>query len=278
MNAWLDPVRAALDAQTSPLTFFVRDDDAGRDSLRLYRLLDVSQYYGIPVDLAAIPCDLEGRRGRLLRHAVDHSHGLIAIHQHGFAHINHEATGRACEFGPSRSAAEQRRDIAEGRLRLEDIFGAPIAGIFTPPWNRCTAVTASCLVDLGIGVLSRDVSAPLFAIDGLAELPVHLDWTGRHGTRTGPVMWGETMARRIADAGAAIGIMLHHAVMRGEDRRLLAELFAVLGAHPNARMRLMTELASPGFPAFNPVRTTPARDAFRRAHDASSASLHADGE
>ena len=38
----------------------------------------------------------------------------VAVHQHGFAHENHEPQGRKCEFGPSRSRVAQRRDIAAG--------------------------------------------------------------------------------------------------------------------------------------------------------------------
>jgi hypothetical protein len=248
MNAWLDPVRAALDTRTSPLTIFVRDDDAGRDELRLYRLLDVCRYYNVPIDLAAIPLDIDGLRARELRGVVEESHGLIAIHQHGFAHVNHETTGRSCEFGPSRSAVDQCRDIVEGRRRLEDAFGAPIAAMFTPPWNRCTAVTAACLVELGFRLLSCDATAPRFEIDGLAELPVHLDWTGRRGARTGPGTWGEAIARRLAGAGVPVGLMLHHAGMSATDRRLLAELFAVITRHPNVCMRSMAESALPALP------------------------------
>jgi len=244
MSAWLDPVRAALDTRTSPLTVFVRDDDAGRDELRLYRLLDVCRYYGVPIDLAAIPQDIEGLPARELRGVVEESRGLIAIHQHGFAHVNHEPAGRTCEFGPSRSAAEQRHDIVEGRRRLEDAFGAPIAAIFTPPWNRCTVVTAACLVELGFHLLSCDVSAPHFDLDGLDELPVHLDWTGRRGARTGPAMWGEAIARRLASGRVPVGLMLHHAEMSTTDRRLLSELFAVITRHPNVCMRSMMESAS----------------------------------
>ena len=40
------------------------------------------------------------------------------MHQHGYAHVNHEPEGRKCQFGASRSAAEQSDDIAAGRELL----------------------------------------------------------------------------------------------------------------------------------------------------------------
>ena len=73
----------------------------------------------------------------------------VGLHQHGLAHVNHEREGRKCEFGPSRDAAAQRRDIADGRERLAALLGDRVDPIFTPPWNRCTADTGAVLAELG---------------------------------------------------------------------------------------------------------------------------------
>src|SRR2546428_609883 len=173
MSSWLDPVRRAFDAAPSPITFFFRDDDAGWEDEKLYRLLDVMMYFGAPIAVAAIPMAIQTRLAADLRALVTAPATVVSVHQHGFAHVNHEATGRKSEFGPSRSRDLQRRDVADGKQRLEDALGLPPSSMFTPPWNRCTTETAECLVELGFDLLSRDITAEPLAIDGLRELRVH---------------------------------------------------------------------------------------------------------
>ena len=243
MNSWLDPIVSALNCAPSPVTFFVRDDDAGWGDERLHRLLDITQSFNVPIDIAAIPDAVSAALARDLRHAVGQADAIVSVHQHGFAHVNHEPNGRKAEFGPSRSAAHQRGDIAAGREKLQDAFGVALAPIFTPPWNRCTATTVDALVELGFEMLSRDAGAPVLSARGLEELPVHLDWTGHHGTRQGPAAWGATIASCITVADGPLGLMLHHAAMAGNDRRLLSELLELLTTHENVRLRSMTQCA-----------------------------------
>ena len=247
MSSWLDPVRRALDAGPSPIAFFFRDDDAGWEDEKLHRLLDVLTYFRAPIAVAAIPLAIHSRLAADLRALVTAPATVVSLHQHGFAHVNHEATGRKSEFGPSRSRDLQRRDVADGKQRLEDALGLPPSSMFTPPWNRCTTETAECLVELGFDLLSRDNTAEPLAIDGLRELGVHLDWSGRHGARTGPAQWGDTIAGVVA-ANTTVGAMLHHACMSAEDRRFLTELLDVLTSHPRARLRSMVDIASESRP------------------------------
>ena len=65
----------------------------------------------------------------------------LRVHQHGFAHVNHEPEGRKCEFGVNRSPQRQREDISRGRDLLRGWFG-DVPSVFTPPWNRCAPWTA----------------------------------------------------------------------------------------------------------------------------------------
>jgi hypothetical protein len=51
----------------------------------------------------------------------------------------------------------------DGRERLEQLLGAVVEPIFTPPWNRCTAETGRCLVDLGVETLPREAIAEIAA-------------------------------------------------------------------------------------------------------------------
>ena len=99
----LRPLERALDAARAPVTFFFRDDDGGWADLRLRALLDVHEEYGMPVDLALIPDALSPWLIRHLERRASRN-GLLGLHQHGRAHVNHETTGRKCEFGESRVA------------------------------------------------------------------------------------------------------------------------------------------------------------------------------
>jgi peptidoglycan/xylan/chitin deacetylase (PgdA/CDA1 family) len=232
--SWLDPLRDALDRAPEPVTVFFRDDDAGWRDERLLALLDLFAARELPVDLAAIPLDVtpELAAGLLARAEAS---GLVGIHQHGFAHVDHEREGRRCEFGPGRGPDAQLADIRAGRERLTDLFGAALDPVFTPPWNRCTEDTGAALVELGVQVLSRDRTAVPLGLPGLAELPVQVDWFAkRKGRRLGRAAVGEQLAARAAEH-APLGVMLHHAEMEEDDMAALAELLDVVRAHGQAR-------------------------------------------
>jgi hypothetical protein len=243
LNAWLEPIARALDGRAAPLTIFFRDDDAGWGDEALFALLAVFDRYDAPVDLAVIPNAIAPEvAARLARHAQVSRR--LGLHQHGFAHVNHEPSGRPCEFGPSRSPDEQRRDIEEGRRRLLSLFGSGLDSIFTPPWNRCTAATAECLRDAGITVLSRDASAAALDAAGLVECPITSDWLWkRQGARVPRGEWAGTFADAIGTADLPIGVMLHHAVMDDEERQGVGALLGLFRNQPNVRLVSMSEAA-----------------------------------
>jgi peptidoglycan/xylan/chitin deacetylase (PgdA/CDA1 family) len=236
-TSWLRPVAAALDAARAPVPVFFRDDDAGWDDARLLALLDVFAARSLPVDLAVIPRALGAALARELL-----ARPGVGLHQHGLAHVNHEPEGRKCEFGPSRPAAAQRRDIEAGRSRLAALLGERVDPIFTPPWNRCTADTGRCLAALGFAALSRESRAAPLGVPGLRELPVAIDWFAhRHGARLSPHELGDRLAAAIA-AGGPVGLMFHHAIMDAGERRRAAELLDLLAGHEGAGATPMLEL------------------------------------
>jgi hypothetical protein len=233
VSAWLDPLRAALDGAPEPVTVFFRDDDAGWRHDRLMMLLDLFAAREVPIDLAAIPLDASPALAAEL--CVRADGGLVGIHQHGFAHVNHEREGRKCEFGPSRDADAQLADIRAGRERLGELFGEALQPMFTPPWNRCTEDTGAALLELGVGALSRDRTAVALGVPGLAELPVQVDWFAkRKGERLGRAAVGEQLGARAAEP-APLGVMLHHAEMEDEDMAATAELLDMVRTHGGAR-------------------------------------------
>jgi Polysaccharide deacetylase len=237
MTPSLDPLRAVLNDSDSRVEFFFRDDDVGWADDHLWPLLDIFREHGAPIDLAVIPLAItvaSAKRLQTLRH-----NSPIGIHQHGLSHQNHERAGRKCEFGTSRSRGQQLRDIAEGQRIMHAMFDDSADSIFTPPWNRCTRATADCLRVLGFRTLSRDLGAGRLELEGLAELPVHIDWSKRGRA--------DRLAAAV-ESGGPIGIMFHHAEMTGSDYATVGELLDLLRVAdaPISSMGAITEFHSTG--------------------------------
>ena len=243
MSAWLDPLLQALDEAPVPVEFFFRDDDAGWRDDRLFLLLDLFRRYSIPVDLAVIPAELTKDLASELRRRVEMTPQLLAFHQHGWTHVNHEVEGRKCEFGPSRPKDWQYLDLAMGKNKIEELLDC-VTETFTPPWNRCTAATAECLAELGFKILSRDATATPLNHERLAEIPVQVDWFCKHnGERLGYQNLGKQIAEMSAQC-ARVGIMLHHALMDEAELVRLAQLLALLSTHSKASCLQMKSLTS----------------------------------
>lgn len=235
-RAWLDPLREALERASRPVACFFRDDDVGWRDDRLRDLLDLFAELALPLDLAVIPAALEAPAARELRRWIERSDGLLGMHQHGYAHVNHEPSGELkCEFGPARSRKAQLRDIVAGRSRLKLMLGPAVEPIFTPPWNRCTAVTAGCLVELRFEVLSREVRAAPLDTPGLRELPIGVDWLKRHGGARLPPEAIAGLAAAAVERGGPVGVMFHHAEMDRPELEAAAELLTVLAEHERTR-------------------------------------------
>ena len=220
---WLDPVTTALDAAPAPVEVFFRDDDAGWGTDRLIALLDVFARHDLPLDLAVIPAALDDELAAELTSRA--AAQRLRLHQHGYAHHNHEPEGRKHEFGPHRSRDEQQRDIAAGAARLQHLVGAT-EPIFTPPWNRCTADTGHAIVALGFYVLSRESRARPLGIGGLDEIPIHVDWVKPDAITR--------LAGAIADGGRT-GVMFHHAEMDADELARADELLALLARDERVR-------------------------------------------
>lgn len=240
--SWLDSLRQTLDLALEPVVFFFRDDDAGWDDTRLFELIDVFGRRDVPLDIAVIPKAISSHCAARLRALVEISPRRVALHQHGFAHENHEPDGRKSEFGESRAEALQLADIEHGHRLLLDLFGAALDPIFTPPWNRCTAKTAACLEQTGFSYLSRDVTATQIDTGGLCEIAIAIDWfKQREGVRLTPDETGDSISAA-ARAGTPVGVMLHHAIMDQDERHRLGELLQLLSSHSQALCVLMRDV------------------------------------
>lgn len=253
MTSWLSPVRLALDARLRPLSVFFRDDDAGWIPSALDRLLTAFEVHGLPIDLAVIPAVADEALATHLLAWRTASRVRVGLHQHGWAHTNHERAGRKCEFGPSRRECDVQADLAAGHRVLADRFADALDPVFTPPWNRCVPAVGPMLVELGITVLSRDRTAPRLGVPGLVECPTHIDWFAkRHGMRLPTAEWARAAAETVSGEGP-VGILLHHAAMDDAEFQGVAELLALLAAHPHCRPCSLLEAASLVASAVDPV-------------------------
>src|SRR5262249_39767558 len=155
--SWTRLIARALDARAIPLSLFFRDDEAGWADDRLLRLPPLFAETGPPLDIALIPATISPQPPldppvipatiptKLAAQLAPRARvsGLVGLHQHGFAHANHEQGIPRSEFGSARPLAAQRDDIENGRQRLLAYFGNQLDPLFTPPSNRSSSSTAS---------------------------------------------------------------------------------------------------------------------------------------
>jgi len=241
----LTQLETQLAARTTPLHVFFRDDDAAEDVPPLRHLLSLFQQWRTPLNLAVIPGRLTEAGRELLLQAAQATPDLLELNQHGWQHVNHERLGRKCEFGPSRSLANQLADLAQGQARMNIAFGANWFPAFVPPWNRCTESTARALEQLGFRVLSRDGGGPAFLGSTLCEIPVTLDlFRWRDGPQLRPVAELIEAFALQAQSGAPIGVLLHHKVMDESAFAFVEALLELCQRFPVVRCQTLAQLAA----------------------------------
>ena len=196
-------------------------------------LLDRSPAHDVHIDVAVIPVELDDAPGHR-RCATAPRAGLVHLHQHGFRHVNHETTGRKCEFGPSRSHDQQLADIAEGRALMANTCtrtssrSSPRRGIDAPPkqQRRCS-ISASGPVTRPHGRTVRRRAS--------AEMPVTIDWFAKTQGRAVGAR-ADRRADRRADLSAHRARRSHAAPRRHRPRQLelIDQLLTFVAEHPSA--------------------------------------------
>ena len=224
---------AALDALERPVTFWWRDDDAGRDHLRLRRLLALARARDLPLALAVVPAWLEPA---VVEAILDTPKATVL--QHGIAHADHARPGeKKIELGGTAAADALEPGLVAGRERLARQFGERFLPVLVPPWNRIDAGLAARLPALGFTGLSRygEPRPP----PGLREVNAQVDLVLWHEGRR-PMTLEETVAAlaRSLDPppSSPLGVMTHHLVMDDEALLALDRALAVLQDHPKARL------------------------------------------
>ncbi|HZF39321.1 MAG TPA: hypothetical protein VE715_10880 [Blastocatellia bacterium] len=240
----MESLKSALrEQQAASLRLFFRDDDVDEDGAPLRRLLRLFLERNTPINLGVIPGRLTSACVELLAASVGAAPALLELNQHGWRHINHEREGRKCEFGASRTYAEQLADIAQGQSRMTEAFGPNWFPVFIPPWNRCTEETRRAIDHLDFRALSarRGISAETGY--RFEEISITLDlyrWNGGARMKSPEEIVDELIAQ--LSRQHTIGVALHHKVMDEHAFSFLGSLLDTLAAHPAVRFHTFQSL------------------------------------
>ncbi len=235
MSSWADLAREIAFWQTQGLRLplWWRDDDAIAPTPQLSRLVQASQTAGIPVHLAIIPARATVE---LAGFVAQNSKHLIPV-VHGWAHENHAPPeAKRSEFGTLRPEAAM--EAGRGHARLRALFGAQLAPVFVPPWNRIDPVLLPRLPAQGFKAVStygpRHVVWPA---PGLQQVNTHLDPVDWHGTRSlvdeDILLAGlcKTLAdrrTRRTDPTEPLGLLTHHLIHDEDVWAFCARIFEAL--------------------------------------------------
>jgi peptidoglycan/xylan/chitin deacetylase (PgdA/CDA1 family) len=248
MNIPLAKLKTALawrGQQAAPLSFFFRNDDVDEDEAPMRRLLRLFMERNTPINLGVIPGRLTAACAGLLAQSVIDAPELLELNQHGWLHLNHEREGRKCEFGPSRTYAEQLADIERGQARMTEAFGPNWFPVFIPPWNRCTDETRRALDQLGFRAISARRGSSVAKGYGFEEISITLDlyrWNDGARLKSPEEVVDDLIAQ--LSRQQAIGVALHHKVMDEQAFSFLGSLLDTLASHPDARFHTFQSLLS----------------------------------
>jgi peptidoglycan/xylan/chitin deacetylase (PgdA/CDA1 family) len=198
------------------IELFIRNDDVYSEEVNLSRLITIGLKLRVPISFGVIPSRLTKNVENILA-SVKRSHPeLIEIHQHGWAHINHEGKTGKAEFGAARSYHQQRDDLQSGRVILEQSFGDGFFPALSPPWNVYTADTIRAMRELGFLVLSAGPDYLGGSGQGVQLYPTKLDLTNwDDGGRLEPMRAIFTyFLAQPKNLPRTLGLLLHHRTMR----------------------------------------------------------------
>ena len=207
---------------------FFRADDVAAPGRNFTKLMDIFKRHRVPLCLAVVPAWLTGRRWQYLKSLGAKESSLWCWHQHGWRHVNHEIDGKKQEFGASRSRSDIKRDLVQGKRRLEDLMEAEFYPVFTPPWNRCSLSTLQLLRDLGYTAVSRSRGSRPKVPEGLTDFFVNVDLHTRK--ERDPALGWRNLFNELQQAipSNCCGIMIHHQRMNDAAFDFLEMLIRIL--------------------------------------------------
>lgn len=229
MNRLWQPLQDELarwrDAGLTP-NLWLRDDDAVEPTVRLDRLIALTEEFAIPVALAIIPA----RTGPALAEhlaAAQHIHPVI----HGWSHANHAPPSeKKQELGPHRPSSVVLDDLAHSLDVLSRLYGERLEPMLVPPWNRIDPGLLDDLPKHGFSGLST-FGWKLTSRPGLKVVNTHIDIIdSRAGNACRDPAWlAAALTQELADAramgGRPIGILSHHLVSDETAFQFMRDLF-----------------------------------------------------
>jgi len=144
LNAW--------DERGEIATFWWRDDDAGKATPSLDRLIGISEKHTVPLHFAVIPQALEKSAIDRINTSPD-----VWVMQHGYSHIDYAPQGHGCwELGDDRPLPQVLEELSRGFKILSDAFGDKFLPVQVPPWTRISPEVADHLKLIGFKALSQE--------------------------------------------------------------------------------------------------------------------------
>ena len=216
---------------------FFRADDIGYPGKQFSMMIDIFKKNKVPLALAIVPTWLNQDRVQKIFEKLGPDLSLWCMHQHGYRHTNREKSGKKFEFGPSRDYDKLTAEITKGKQKLNKLLGNNMCPIFTPPWNRCTSETMTCLVELGFIAISRCINVSPYPVEGLPDLPINIDL---HTIKEeDPKLGIKSLMNQIEHAVQSdyAGFMLHHQRMNKTSIKFLDFLLARIAETPKLRIQ-----------------------------------------
>jgi hypothetical protein len=217
------------------LWFWMRDDDAEQPTNALERLLELCHAHDVFLALAVIPEPATAALGRLIERQT-----LILPCQHGYAHRNHAQPGKRPQELGCRPVAVIANELAEGRQKMQQLFGDHLSDLLVPPWNRYDHAIVPHLPALGFQAISGFGRTNPASDPPIAILNTHvdiIDW--RRGRQTKPL--ADLIAILTAEVTLAtttnrqVGVLTHHLCHDAASWEFLERLLAHTRSHPAIR-------------------------------------------
>lgn len=215
--------------------FWWRDDDATEPSEPLEQLLTLANKHGVDVALAVIPHDVTEALAERLR---DEPH--VWVLQHGSQHRNFQRKDlgeKAAELGSRRDPDQLLEELAEGRTRLQSLFGDRFVPAMVPPWNRIAPAIIRRLPEVGLYGLS---TFTWLNFPHPHQVQSHVDiikWRKDRrfiGYPSAEARFDLQLCRRRTNPNEPLGLLTHH-LAHGEGCFEFIDCFLEIAAnHPGA--------------------------------------------
>ncbi len=233
MSATWTDFQTALDRQSGPVRFWLRDDDAVSDTAPLRQLADWAARQETEVLIALVPSLADDT----LRQAMADLPQFVGA-VHGWAHKNHAPqTEKKQELGAHRALTDVFAELEMAHRRTLEISAERTLPVLVPPWNRISSDVVRELPALGFSGLSTFAQAHVEdAPPGLRVENSHIDiidWRGTRGGKPHGELIGE-MIDALNEGRQLIGILSHHLVHDETAWSFLEALGSAVSDHTRA--------------------------------------------